>query len=113
MTANDEGMETIAKEFGVEKVGLALFTWIKRQKKNRKDRMKLSKGDPANSSQIEREREREAARITGTRVLHQDPYRSRSTSRSIFTIQHSRSLYCVEGILMKFYLYSKVQGLLR
>lgn len=36
---------------------------------------KLSRKERRKVSQIEREREREAARVTGTRVLHHDPYR--------------------------------------
>lgn len=36
---------------------------------------KLSRKERRKASQIEREREREAARVTGTRVLHKDPYR--------------------------------------
>lgn len=36
---------------------------------------KLSRKERRKASQLEREREREAARITGSRVLHHDPYR--------------------------------------
>lgn len=36
---------------------------------------KLSRKERRKVSQLEREKEREAARVTGTRVLHHDPYR--------------------------------------
>ncbi|KAJ6907526.1 hypothetical protein NC651_018058 [Populus alba x Populus x berolinensis] len=112
--SNDEGMETIAKEFGVKRYGWLVYM-DKKAKEEEKRQKEVIKGDPAirkmsrkerrKASQIERDREREAARITGTRVLHHDPYResrrsptyeaysrsrrSRSTSRS-YSPSHSR-----------------------
>ncbi|KAJ6288654.1 hypothetical protein OIU76_024605 [Salix suchowensis] len=87
--SNDEGMETIAKEFGV-----------KRQKEEEKRQKEVIKGDPAirkmsrkerkKASQIERERDREAARITGTRVLHHDPYRESRRSPTYEAYSRSR-----------------------
>lgn len=44
---------------------------------------KLSRKERRKASQLEREREREAARITGSRVLHHDPYRYFSSFASI------------------------------
>lgn len=44
---------------------------------------KLSRKERRKASQLEREREREAARITGSRVLHHDPYRYSSSFASI------------------------------
>eukprot|EP00268_Persea_americana_P049809 TRINITY_DN535_c0_g1_i4.p1 TRINITY_DN535_c0_g1~~TRINITY_DN535_c0_g1_i4.p1 ORF type:complete len:190 (+),score=42.85 TRINITY_DN535_c0_g1_i4:947-1516(+) len=107
-------MDAIAKEFGVKR-----FNWLvymdKKAKEEEKRQKEVVKGDPAirklsrkerrKASQLEREREREAARITGSRVLHHDPYRearrsptyeayarsriSRSRSRS-YSPSHSR-----------------------
>ncbi|KAG8642614.1 hypothetical protein MANES_12G106800v8 [Manihot esculenta] len=112
--SNDEGMDMIAKEFGVKRYGWLVYM-DKRAKEEEKRQKEMIKGDPAirklsrkerrKASQIEREREREAARITGSRVLHHDPYReprrsptyeaysrsrrSRSRSRS-YSPSHSR-----------------------
>ncbi|XP_021642891.2 uncharacterized protein LOC110673681 isoform X2 [Hevea brasiliensis] len=112
--SNDEGMDMIAKEFGVKRYGWLVYM-DKKAKEEEKRQKEMIKGDPAirklsrkerrKASQIEREREREAARITGTRVLHHDPYReprrsptyeaysrsrrSRSRSRS-YSPSHSR-----------------------
>ncbi|XP_031254421.1 CLK4-associating serine/arginine rich protein-like isoform X1 [Pistacia vera] len=82
--SNDEGMDKIAKEFGVKRYGWLVYM-DKKAKEEEKRQKEAIKGDPAirklsrkerrKASQIEREREREAARITGTRVLHHDPYR--------------------------------------
>ncbi|EXB54404.1 hypothetical protein L484_011067 [Morus notabilis] len=89
--SNDEGMDKIAKEFGVQRYGWLVYM-DKKAKEEEKRQKEVIKGDPAirklsrkerrKVSQIEREREREAARMTGSRVLHHDPYRSRSRSYS-------------------------------
>ncbi|URE11762.1 splicing factor, arginine serine-rich 16 [Musa troglodytarum] len=111
--SNDEKMETIAKEFGIKR-----YNWLvymdKKAKEEEKRQKEIIRGDPAirklsrkerrKASQIEREREREAARLTG-RAPHHDPYResrrsptyeayprcrgSRSKSRS-YSPPHSR-----------------------
>ncbi|KAG5089599.1 hypothetical protein JHK86_002211 [Glycine max] len=96
--SNDEGMEIIAKEYGVKRYGWLVYM-DKKAKEEEKRQKELIKGDPAirklsrkerrKASQIEREREREATRISGTRVLHHDPYRSRSPLRS-YSPSHSR-----------------------
>lgn len=82
--SNDEAMESIAKEFGVKRYGWLVYM-DKKAKEEEKRQKEVIKGDPAirklsrkerrKASQIERERERETARVTGTRVLHNDPYR--------------------------------------
>lgn len=112
--SNDEGLEMIAKEYGVKRYGWLVYM-DKKAKEEEKRQKEVIKGDPSirklsrkerrKASQIEREREREAARISGTRVLHHDPYReprrsptyeaysrsrrSRSRSRS-YSPSHSR-----------------------
>ncbi|KAJ6681960.1 CLK4-ASSOCIATING SERINE/ARGININE RICH PROTEIN [Salix koriyanagi] len=117
--SNDEGMETIAKEFGVKRYGWLVYM-DKKAKEEVKRQKEVIKGDPAirklsrkerrKASQIERERDREAGRITGTKVLHHDPYReprrsptyeaysrskkARSRSRS-YSPSHSRR--CTRG----------------
>ncbi|GAY52393.1 hypothetical protein CUMW_141400, partial [Citrus unshiu] len=76
---------------------------------------KLSRKERRKASQIEREREREASRVSGARVLHHDPYReprrsptyeayprfrrSRSRSRSYspsYSRRHARGSYSEE-----------------
>ncbi|XP_064985434.1 uncharacterized protein LOC103969813 isoform X1 [Musa acuminata AAA Group] len=111
--SNDERMETIAKEFGIKR-----YNWLvymdKKAKEEEKRQKEIIRGDPAirklsrkerrKASQMEREKEREAAHLTG-RAPHHDPYResrqsptyeayprsriSRSRSRS-FSPSHSR-----------------------
>ncbi|KAJ6735409.1 CLK4-ASSOCIATING SERINE/ARGININE RICH PROTEIN, partial [Salix purpurea] len=114
-----QGMETIAKEFGVKRYGWLVYM-DKKAKEEVKRQKEVIKGDPAirklsrkerrKASQIERERDREAGRITGTKVLHHDPYReprrsptyeaysrskkARSRSRS-YSPSHSRR--CTRG----------------
>ncbi|XP_077250070.1 CLK4-associating serine/arginine-rich protein isoform X3 [Tasmannia lanceolata] len=98
--SNDEGMENIAKEFGVKR-----FSWLvymdKKAKEEEKRQKEVVKGDPAirklsrkerrKASQIEREKEREAARITtGGRVLHHDPYRESRRSPTYEAYPRSR-----------------------
>ncbi|KAH7851157.1 hypothetical protein Vadar_007859 [Vaccinium darrowii] len=96
--SNDEEMEKIAKEFGVKR-------GKKEVVKGDPSIRKLTRKERRKVSQIEREREREAALVTGSRLLHRDPYReprrsptyeaysrsrrSRSRSRS-YSPSHSR-----------------------
>ncbi|XVF15554.1 hypothetical protein REPUB_Repub09cG0164200 [Reevesia pubescens] len=97
--SNDEGMEVIAKEFGVKRYGWLVYM-DKKAKEEEKRQKEVIKGDPAirklsrkerrKASQIEREREREAARITGTRVLHNDPYRESRHSPTYEAYPRSR-----------------------
>ncbi|KAK9228287.1 hypothetical protein WN944_021236 [Citrus x changshan-huyou] len=122
--SNDEGMDIIAKEFGVKRYGWLVYM-DKKAKEEEKRQKEAIKGDPAirklsrkerrKASQIEREREREASRVSGARVLHHDPYReprrsptyeayprfrrSRSRSRSYspsYSRRHARGSYSEE-----------------
>ncbi|KAL9261169.1 CLK4-associating serine/arginine rich protein-like protein [Drosera capensis] len=82
--SNDENMEVIAKEFGVKRYGWLVYMDKKAKEEERRQK-ELIKGDPSirklsrkerrKASQMERERERDASRFTGTRILHHDPYR--------------------------------------
>ncbi|OVA15821.1 Suppressor of white apricot N-terminal domain [Macleaya cordata] len=97
--SNDEGMDKIAKEFGVKR-----YNWLvymdKKAKEEEKRQKEMVKGDPAirklsrkerrKASQIERERERETARVSGTRVLHHDPYRESRRSPTYEAYSRSR-----------------------
>ncbi|XP_068637833.1 uncharacterized protein [Aristolochia californica] len=97
--SNDEGMEAIAKEFGVKR-----FNWLvymdKKAKEEEKRQKEVVKGDPSirklsrkerrKASQMEREREREVARLTGNRVLHHDPYRDPRRSPTYEAYSHHR-----------------------
>ncbi|XP_025793136.1 CLK4-associating serine/arginine rich protein isoform X2 [Panicum hallii] len=88
--SNDERMESIAKEFGVKR-----YNWLvymdKKAKEEEKRQKEIIKGDPSikklsrrerrKASQIEREKEREAARSVG-RVSYRDPYREQRKSPS-------------------------------
>ncbi|XP_056169808.1 uncharacterized protein LOC115663385 isoform X2 [Syzygium oleosum] len=97
--SNDEGMDAIAKDFGVKRYGW-LVHMDKKAKEEEKRQKEVIKGDPAirklsrkerrKASQIEREKEREAARITGTRVLHHDPYRETRRSPTYDAYPRSR-----------------------
>ncbi|XP_022751270.1 CLK4-associating serine/arginine rich protein-like isoform X3 [Durio zibethinus] len=97
--SNDEGMDIIAKEFGVKRYGWLVYM-DKKAKEEEKRQKEVIKGDPAirklsrkerrKASQIEREREREAARIIGTRVLHNDPYRESRRSPTYDAYPRSR-----------------------
>ncbi|KAI6700035.1 hypothetical protein NL676_014359 [Syzygium grande] len=97
--SNDEGMDAIAKDFGVKRYGW-LVHMDKKAKEEEKRQKEVIKGDPAirklsrkerrKASQIEREKEREAARITGTRVLHRDPYRETRRSPTYDAYPRSR-----------------------
>ncbi|PIA56471.1 hypothetical protein AQUCO_00700657v1 [Aquilegia coerulea] len=97
--SNDDVMDKIAKEFGVKR-----YNWLvymdKKAKEEEKRQKEVVKGDPAikklsrkerrKVSQIEREKEREAARVTGTRVLRHDPYRESRRSPSYEAYSRSR-----------------------
>lgn len=97
--SNDEGMDLIAKEFGVKRYGWLVYMDKKAKEEERRQK-EVVKGDPAirklsrkerrKASQIEREREREAARGTGTRVLHHDPYRESRRSPTYEAYSRSR-----------------------
>ncbi|XP_065873671.1 uncharacterized protein [Euphorbia lathyris] len=97
--SNDEGMDIIAKEFGVKRYGWLVYM-DKKAKEEEKRQKEMIKGDPAirklsrkerrKASQIERERERESARITGSRVLHHDPYREARRSPTYEAYSRSR-----------------------
>ncbi|KAK9135998.1 hypothetical protein Syun_015328 [Stephania yunnanensis] len=97
--SNDERMEKIAKEFGVKR-----YSWLvymdKKAKEDEKKQKEMIKGDPSirklsrkerrKASQIEREREREASRMTGARVLRHDPYRESRRSPTYEAYYRSR-----------------------
>ena len=97
--SNDEGMEVIAKEYGVKRYGWLVYM-DKKAKEEEKRQKEVIKGDPAirklsrkerrKASQIEREREREAMRISGTRVQHHDPYRESRQSPTYEAYSRSR-----------------------
>ncbi|XP_052196017.1 uncharacterized protein LOC127803654 isoform X2 [Diospyros lotus] len=97
--SNDEEMEKIAKDFGVKRYGWLVYMDKKAKEEERRQK-EVVKGDPSirklsrkerrKASQIEREREREAARITGTRVLHHDPYRESRRSPTYEAYSRSR-----------------------
>ncbi|CAD6203933.1 unnamed protein product [Miscanthus lutarioriparius] len=88
--SSDERMESIAKEFGIKR-----YNWLvykdKKNKEEEKRQKEIVKGDPSikklsrrerrKASQIEREKEREAARSVG-RVSYHDPYREQRRSPS-------------------------------
>ncbi|GLT54117.1 hypothetical protein SLA2020_273440 [Shorea laevis] len=80
--SNDEEMDIIAKEFGVKRQKEVIKGDPAIRKLSRKERRKVS--------QIEREREREAARVTGARVLHHDPYREPRRSPTYEAYPRSR-----------------------
>ncbi|CAI9110170.1 OLC1v1010149C1 [Oldenlandia corymbosa var. corymbosa] len=97
--SNDEGMESIAKEFGVKRYGWLVYM-DKKAKEEEKRQKEVIKGDPAirklsrkerrKVSQMEREREREASRMIGTRVVHTDPYRESRRSPTYEAYSRSR-----------------------
>ncbi|XP_049357263.1 uncharacterized protein LOC125821953 isoform X1 [Solanum verrucosum] len=97
--SNDEVMESIAKDYGVKRYGWLVYMDKKAKEEERRQR-EVIKGDPAirklsrkerrKASQLEREREREAARITGSRVLHHDPYRESRRSPTYEAYSRSR-----------------------
>ncbi|CAK8539732.1 unnamed protein product [Lathyrus sativus] len=97
--SNDEGMEMIAKEYGVKRYGWLVYM-DKKAKEEQKRQKEIIKGDPAirklsrkerrKASQVERERERDATRTSGTRVLHHDPYRESRQSPTYEAYSRSR-----------------------
>lgn len=97
--SDDERMEAIAKDFGVKRYGWLVYM-DKKAKEEEKRQKEVIKGDPAirklsrkerrKVSQLEREKEREAARVTGTRVLHHDPYRESRRSPTYDAYPRSR-----------------------
>ncbi|KAJ0976000.1 hypothetical protein J5N97_017965 [Dioscorea zingiberensis] len=119
--SKDEGMEIIAKGFGIKR-----YNWLvymdKKAKEEEKRQKEIIRGDPAikklsrkerrKASQMERGREREAALTTG-RPLRRDPYReprrsptyeayprfrrSRSRSHSPYSRRHDRGVHADNG----------------
>ncbi|KAM7262438.1 hypothetical protein ACFE04_000121 [Oxalis oulophora] len=97
--SNDEGMEKLAKEFGVKRYGWLVYM-DKRAKEEEKRQKEVIKGDPAirklsrkerrKASQVERERERDNARVIGTGVRHYDPYRESRRSPTYEAYSRSR-----------------------
>ncbi|XP_019195528.1 PREDICTED: CLK4-associating serine/arginine rich protein isoform X3 [Ipomoea nil] len=97
--SNDEAMESVAKEFGVKRYGWLVYMDKKAKEEERRQK-EVIKGDPAirklsrkerrKASQLEREREREAARFTGTRLSHHDPYRESRRSPTYEAYSRSR-----------------------
>ncbi|XP_022879327.1 CLK4-associating serine/arginine rich protein-like isoform X2 [Olea europaea var. sylvestris] len=97
--SNDELMESIAKEFGVKRYGWLVYM-DKKAKEEQRRQKEVIKGDPSikklsrkerrKVSQMEREKEREAARINGIRVLHHDPYRESRRSPTYEAYSRSR-----------------------
>ncbi|KMZ61734.1 putative Splicing factor, arginine/serine-rich [Zostera marina] len=81
--SNDQGLETIAKEFGVKRYNWLLYM-DKKVKEEEKRQKEIIKGDPnirklsrkerRKASQIEREKEKDTLR-SATRVHRNDPYR--------------------------------------
>lgn len=96
--SNDEGMELIAKDFGIKR-----YNWLvymdKKAKEEEKRQKEVIRGDPSirklsrkerrKASQMEREKEREAARILG-RAPYNDPYRESRRSPTYEAYPHSR-----------------------
>lgn len=96
--SNDEGLEVVAKEFGVKR-----YNWLvymdKKAKEEEKRQKEVIRGDPAirklsrkerrKASQMERERDREAARTIG-RAPHHDPYRESRRSPTYEAYPRSR-----------------------
>ncbi|CAO2830886.1 unnamed protein product [Amaranthus hypochondriacus] len=97
--SDDEKMEAIAKDFGVKRYGWLVYM-DKKAKEEEKRQKEVIKGDPSirklsrkerrKASQLERERWREAARTTGNRILHHDPYRESRRSPTYDAYPRSR-----------------------
>ncbi|CAH9053869.1 unnamed protein product [Cuscuta epithymum] len=98
--SNDEAMESVAKEFGVKRYGWLVYMDKKAKEEERRQK-EVIKGDPAirklsrkerrKASQLEREKEREAARFTGVRHSHHDPYRESRRSPTYEAYSRSKS----------------------
>ncbi|KOM45026.1 hypothetical protein LR48_Vigan06g033200 [Vigna angularis] len=96
---NQEMEAKAAAPFTSDRYGWLVYM-DKKAKEEEKRQKELIKGDPAirklsrkerrKASQIEREREREATRISGTRVLHHDPYRESRQSPTYEAYSRSR-----------------------
>ncbi|KAK8940487.1 hypothetical protein KSP39_PZI010230 [Platanthera zijinensis] len=96
--SNDEGMELIAKDFGIKR-----YNWLvymdQKAKEEEKRQKEVIRGDPSirklsrkerrKASQMEREKEREASRILG-RAPYNDPYRETRRSPTYEAYPHSR-----------------------
>ncbi|KAL6572946.1 hypothetical protein OROHE_002422 [Orobanche hederae] len=93
--SNDETMESIAKDFGVKRYGWLVYM-DKKAKDEAKRQKEMIKGDPSTRKLSRKERrkasqiEKEAARVTGTRVLHHDPYRDSRRSPTYEAYSRSR-----------------------
>ncbi|VFQ58381.1 unnamed protein product [Cuscuta campestris] len=95
----DEAMESVAKEFGVKRYGWLVYMDKKAKEEERRQK-EVIKGDPAirklsrkerrKASQLEREKEREAAQFTGIRRSHHDPYRESRRSPTYEAYSRSR-----------------------
>lgn len=97
--SEDEEIESIAKEHGVRR-----FNWLiymdRKAKEEEKKQKEAAKGDPAmrklsrkerrKASHQEREREKEAARLAGSRFLYHDPYREQRGSPTYEAYSRSR-----------------------
>ncbi|CAA7401593.1 unnamed protein product [Spirodela intermedia] len=126
--SNDEGIDAIAKEFGIKRYNWLLYM-DKKAKEEEKRQKEVIKGDPAirklsrkerrKASKMEREKDKETSRTIG-RAPHHDPYReqrrsptydayprsrrSRSNSRSYspsYAKRHDRDLHADNGYKSK------------
>ncbi|KAL3813617.1 hypothetical protein ACJIZ3_014885 [Penstemon smallii] len=97
--SNDELMESIAKDFGVKRYGWLVYMDKKAKEEERRQK-EVIKGDPSvrklsrkerrKASHMGREKDREAAMIIGTRVVHHDPYRDSRRSPTYEAYSRSR-----------------------
>ncbi|KAJ4871387.1 hypothetical protein Rs2_46975 [Raphanus sativus] len=96
--SEDEGMEAIAKQFGVKRYGWLVYM-DKKAKEEEKRQKELIKGDPSvkklsrkerrKVSRIERDRERETSRF-GRHMMQHDPYRESRRSPTYEAYPRSR-----------------------
>lgn len=97
--SEDEGMEAIAKQFGVKRYGWLVYM-DKKAKEEEKRQKELIKGDPSvkklsrkerrKVSRIERDRERETSRSFGRHMIQHDPYRETRRSPTYEAYPRSR-----------------------
>ncbi|CAM8989408.1 unnamed protein product [Rhodiola kirilowii] len=97
--SNDEGVDTLAKDFGIKRFGWLLYM-EKKAKEEAKRQKEVIKGDPAikklsrkerrKASRIERESEKDSSRYSGRRVMHHDPYREPRRSPTYDAYPRSR-----------------------
>ncbi|KAL0833303.1 hypothetical protein Bca101_085192 [Brassica carinata] len=97
--SEDEGMEAIAKQFGVKRYGWLVYM-DKKAKEEEKRQKELIKGDPSvkklsrkerrKVSRIERDRERETSRSFGRHMIQHDPYRESRRSPTYEAYPRSR-----------------------